>query len=194
MIDPVPRRDPFGLAYRTLKARVTEGSLRPGEQVKIAEFAVDLRLSTTPVREALYRLVGEDLIEDRRRLGYFVPRLRGRTLAELYGLRRLYLTAAFDAVSPAAPDPADDAPSLFAEIMRGAGDRILSEAFARVDARLSPYRPAETRLVDVDADAALLASASDPAALRAAIAAHHEHRQRLADAIADEAEAGEPAI
>lgn len=185
MTEPVPRRDPFGLAYRTMKAALMDARVRPGEQIKIAEFANELRLSVTPVREALYRLVGEELVEDRRRLGYFVPYLHGRALAELYGLQHLYLAAAADEAAPVA---ADDVATFFAQILRASGNRSLMEAAQRLADRLRPYAAAEQRLIDTTAEAAgLLGEAND--GLRRRLADYFGTRIRLADAIAAEADA-----
>jgi hypothetical protein len=60
----------------------------------IANFTRDLGLSATPVREALSRLAGEGLIEDRRGAGYFASRLDGTDLTGLYDLSWTYLAAA----------------------------------------------------------------------------------------------------
>lgn len=87
-------RDPFGVAVAAIRARVRSGALVQGEQLMARELARELRLSATPVREALARLAGEGLIEDRRGAGYFAWRLDAVDLTELYDLQAGYLRIA----------------------------------------------------------------------------------------------------
>jgi DNA-binding GntR family transcriptional regulator len=49
------------IVYRTLRERIIEGELRVGSWLVEAEFATQFRVSRTPVREALKRLVAEGL-------------------------------------------------------------------------------------------------------------------------------------
>ena len=64
------QRDPFGSTLISLRAALEYG-LAPGQHLSVADIAASLKLSTSPVREALSRLCGEGLVEDRRGLGYF---------------------------------------------------------------------------------------------------------------------------
>lgn len=59
------QRDPFGSAVTSLRAALEYG-LAPGQHLSVADIAASLKLSTSPVREALSRLCGEGLVEDRR--------------------------------------------------------------------------------------------------------------------------------
>ena len=58
-----PSRDSFGLALGALRRRLRLGVDAPGAALPINLIAAELRLSSTPVREALSRLAGEDLVE-----------------------------------------------------------------------------------------------------------------------------------
>jgi DNA-binding GntR family transcriptional regulator len=60
------RRRP-GLAeqvYNALRRSISGGKLRPGERLVVDRLAVQLRVSPTPVREALARLIQEGLVEE----------------------------------------------------------------------------------------------------------------------------------
>ena len=50
-------------AYRTLRSLILERKLAPGAPVIEGRLAEELRISRTPMREALVRLVGEGLLE-----------------------------------------------------------------------------------------------------------------------------------
>ena len=76
------QRDPFGMALASLRTAI-EGGLAPGQHLSVADIAASLSLSTSPVREALSRLCGEGLVEDRRGLGYFT---RPTPLEDILGL------------------------------------------------------------------------------------------------------------
>lgn len=84
-------RDPFSEALCAIRRRVRAGRYVLGERLAITELASDLELSATPIREALARLAGEGLIEERRGQGYFAWRLDSVDLLELYALQELYL-------------------------------------------------------------------------------------------------------
>jgi DNA-binding transcriptional ArsR family regulator len=91
------RQDSFVIALDTLRCGLREGAYGYGTRLTATEIAHDLSLSPTPVREALSRLVGEGLVEDRRGQGFFVPRLTACDLADLYRLSLVYLGLAFEA-------------------------------------------------------------------------------------------------
>jgi len=80
------RLEPFRQALGDLRRRLREGDLEPGSRITAKEVAEGLRLSPTPVREALSRLAGEGLLEERRGDGLFVPELSATDVAGLYRL------------------------------------------------------------------------------------------------------------
>lgn len=90
--------DPFIRAYRTLRQNLADGDFQPGDQIVVTEIARRLCISATPVREALARLVGERLVEDRRHYGYFVPLPSWFDLVELYDLCEMHVSAALGEV------------------------------------------------------------------------------------------------
>ncbi len=193
---PGKPKDPFSLALDTLRVRLGGGRLILGEPLTITDLAQELGLSATPVREALSRLAGEGLIEDRRGRGYFAKRLDVADLVELYGLRRLYL------VEAAADASLDDLAAILREIgsgqsglapaqqayerlVAGAGNRVLMDACRIVFERLIGATRAEAALFDATAEWAELAEAMARGAsvLVEVIVRHHRGRQGRAGEI-----------
>src|SRR4051812_14827607 len=67
---PVPERDTTSprtllrdTAYARLRDAILDGTLAPGEQLRDADLVAWLRLSRTPIREALARLEQQGLVE-----------------------------------------------------------------------------------------------------------------------------------
>jgi DNA-binding GntR family transcriptional regulator len=80
----VPLREQCGQALRAL---IVTGELRAGELHSIGSIAERLRVSITPVREALLDLMREDLVEMVRNRGFRVVTLTDEDLDELMELR-----------------------------------------------------------------------------------------------------------
>ena len=93
-------RDAFGSALQTLRQRLRNGVYAPGAPLVIIELAHELHISATPMREALARLAGEGLIEDRRGWGFCVWQLGREAYEELYRLHSLYVQLALSAERP----------------------------------------------------------------------------------------------
>jgi len=135
------QRDPFGTALSSLRAALDEG-LAPGQHLSIADIAAGLGLSTSPVREALSRLCGEGLIEDRRGLGYFT---RGVPLEDVLGLLDLevaHLRLAAATMGETPPSDGSDAAveAWIDDILSRCENQPLVESLVRVCRRLSPLR------------------------------------------------------
>lgn len=76
-------------AYEAIRQEILNNELRSGEPVPVERFVQELRLSRTPVREAILRLQREGLIEIRPRMGTFVSHLDIRQIRDMYELRRV---------------------------------------------------------------------------------------------------------
>lgn len=192
-------KDPFSAALDALRLQLRGGRLVLGEPLTITDLAEDLGLSATPVREALSRLAGEGLIEDRRGRGYFAKRVDVADLVELYGLRCLYLVGALnvEAVRPTrrVGDPALEfggAASSGAlterldRLIAHAGNSALLDAYKLVSDRLGPAVAVEASVIPDDGeveafDAAV--SAGNRAALEALVVTQHQVRQAAAGEI-----------
>lgn len=196
LVAPGKPKDPFSAALDALRDQLRRGRLVSGEPLTITDLAHDLGLSATPVREALSRLAGERLIEDRRGRGYFAPRLDVSDLVELYDLRGLYLSRALVVANAAdsrdlgsaEPDLSESgsvAASIVGRLDRivaRAGSRALFDAYRQVSDRLAPVVRIEAEVFPVVEElAALRAAQNDRAALAVALDALHETRRRHAD-------------
>jgi DNA-binding GntR family transcriptional regulator len=82
------------LVYNTLKGFIREGRLKPGQRIREAEIAERLRVSRTPVREAMHRLITEGLLEINPIRGFAVAELDKQQVLELYALREFLEGAA----------------------------------------------------------------------------------------------------
>ena len=80
--------------HDALKQEIMNGHFRPGARLDPAVLAADLASSTTPVREALSRLVGAGLVESRTGGGFHMPSLDEPRLKDMYGWSRELLALA----------------------------------------------------------------------------------------------------
>jgi DNA-binding GntR family transcriptional regulator len=80
-IERVALRD---LVHRNVLERILQGELSPGSRVKDTDLSGKLRVSRTPVREALVRLVKEGFLENLVGRGFIVRPLTGREVREIY--------------------------------------------------------------------------------------------------------------
>jgi DNA-binding GntR family transcriptional regulator len=81
--------------YQLLKAEVINDDFRAEERIVIETVALRLGVSPTPVREALARLAGEQLVSFRAYVGYAVlPPLSISELDDLFEAREIIETAA----------------------------------------------------------------------------------------------------
>ena len=89
--DPQDRRPgPRGRsdwAYERLHEAIRDGALEPGQRVMETEVSTWLRISRTPVREAMHRLLAEGLLEPASTGGLQVSLYDLRALSEFYATR-----------------------------------------------------------------------------------------------------------
>lgn len=186
------------LLYAEVRRALRSGNYLPGQRIDPTAIAEEFHASVTPVRFALYRLVGEGLIADHARAGLYVPLPSELALRNLYDwMRRLLAMAceigidAADAESGTeASQPgavADDIAGmtwrLFDAIARAASHRSLQQAIEQANDRLAPVRRVGLGLIDDAGDelAALekLWQERDAPALHAGLAAYHARRETL---------------
>jgi hypothetical protein len=131
-----------------------------GARLTANEIASRLSLSATPVREALWHLAGEGLIQEHRGQGFFIPRLSERDVGLLFllQLELLQLAARTNAVtttgieldrvlaaSPVTggpPDPLMASERLLRAVALAASPPLARHLF-RLQDQLAPFRVAE---------------------------------------------------
>lgn len=193
-------RDPFTQALSSLRERIHSGVLAGGSPVIVQDEAERLRLSTTPVREALARLSGEGLVERAPSGGYVAVRLDAPAARDRYAMQAHYVRIALELNRRAlgalrlptpgflAGQPAAAVEQLFSILVRCAGNRVLWEAYRRVRGQLDLLRRLEPHLFDdLEAEAAgLYAAWSEEAAPRfeSAVVRYHDRRIGASAALA----------
>jgi len=76
-------------AYETLKRGIIDGSLAPGLAINEVEFAKNLNVSKTPLREALRQLEREGLVENIPGRGSAVTHITFQDIREIFELREI---------------------------------------------------------------------------------------------------------
>jgi DNA-binding GntR family transcriptional regulator len=76
------------VAYRQVRQRILSGELEPGATLHQRELAAQIGISTTPLREALRRLMTEGLVELDAHRDARVAALRAEEARDLLELRR----------------------------------------------------------------------------------------------------------
>lgn len=198
------RHDPFTLALASLRTRLEAGTFVAGGPIVILDEARRLKLSTTPVREALGWLCGFGLVERGPTGGFLVPRMDVQTLRDRLAFRAHCLGAGLDAsgavrgregVAPGA-EAGSDTVALMAWLVRSTGNAALVDAYDRVASQLLVFQRAERRLFsDHAVEARTLARRfSDPSGpgLGEALAAYHERRMAAAALLIMEVEGDRP--
>lgn len=184
------------LLYTRVRHALRSGRYAPGQRIDPATIAEEFHTSVTPVRFALYRLVGEGLLTDHARSGLYVPLLTEVALRDLYDwMERLLLMACDMGAKPVLVDPGefdaavigDDVAtttwSLFDAIARATDHRSLHQAVEQANDRLAPIRWAGRGRVD-DASEELSAlirhwREHDLRSLKSGLSAYHERRRQL---------------
>jgi DNA-binding GntR family transcriptional regulator len=76
-------------AYNIIKSRILNNEIIPETQLKVDELSSELNISRTPIREALLRLVSDNLVNVRSRVGFFVRGITRKEISDLLELRRI---------------------------------------------------------------------------------------------------------
>ncbi|WP_411375079.1 GntR family transcriptional regulator [Arthrobacter sp. MPF02] len=87
MPDSPARNTGAHVAYVELKRQILTLELKPGERIYEPAMATALGVSRTPLREAVRRLISENLLEQQPTGGVLVPVLDESMISELYEVR-----------------------------------------------------------------------------------------------------------
>ena len=182
--------------YGQIRRALQSGRYVPGQRIDPATLAAEFNTSPTPVRFALYRLVGEGLVADHARGGLHVPLPTEVAMRDLYDwMQRLLLMACDIGFAPTARTPgklelasADDDMvkltwQLFDAIARATAHRSLHHAVKQTNDRLAPIRRAKQGLFEHAYEELSELNRHwqehDILALKTALRDYHERRKRL---------------
>jgi DNA-binding GntR family transcriptional regulator len=184
--------------YRQVRRGLQSGRYIPGQRIDPTTLAKEFRTSPTPVRLALFRLVGEGLLEDQARSGLHVPLPTEVALRDLYDWMGRLLQTACELSRPGPEGPRsalDDAGEdlvkrtwqLFDEIARSTRHRELHYAVKAANNRLAPIRRAKQALLTQPAEelSELIEHwhKRDTGSLAAGLQLYHERRKQLVPCI-----------
>jgi len=82
-------------AYQLLKKRIVSLELKPGEKLDIQKLEKEMSLGRTPIREALFKLEAENLIESHSNKGSYVKHISFQDIKDLF--EALFLVEKFAA-------------------------------------------------------------------------------------------------
>lgn len=189
------------LLYGQVRRSLQSGRYVPGQRIDPATLALEFHTSATPVRFALYRLVGEGLLEDHARGGLHVPLPTEVALRDHYDWMQRMLLMACDmgfaqrilasARHVELSSPEDDIVKLtwqlFDAIARATGHGSLHQAVKRANDRLAPIRRAKQELLERPFEELSEINrhwqARDMRALKATLRDYHERRKELVPCI-----------
>lgn len=151
--------------FRSIKTAITEGAFKPGEKLSETDLAERLKVSRTPVREAIRQLAKTGLVSLKARKGAFVTCPTKEDARQLYDLRAQLESYAVALVAENVPvtelgvfrsrfaamtalTPADEYLAADREfhcfLYRQAGNRFLEETLLNLQDLINLYRPYST--------------------------------------------------
>ncbi|MBD8881995.1 GntR family transcriptional regulator [Rhodanobacter sp. 7MK24] len=182
--------------YEQVRRALRSGRYAPGQRIDPTGLATEFKTSPTPVRFALYRLVGEALVVDHARGGLHVPLLTEVGMRDLYDwMERLLLMACDIGAAPAArkaerlepvsadSDLAKSTWQLFDAIARATAHRSLHHAVKQANDRLAPIRRAKQGLLghgfEELSELNRYWQTRDIPSLKSALRDYHERRKKI---------------
>ena len=178
----------FEPTYEAIKRRLMTGEWASGTRIEAARLADDLGVSLTPVRDSLYRLNGERMVDFTPGEGFHVHRLSETEFRDLLELHLILLLAAI-ATAPRGPTTtvAADQPypdrvaDLFLAIAERSSNSEIVASIAAIGDRLQLSRHFDTLILpDVEAEfeaiEAAVADAEPQAQVRNLLLGFHERR------------------
>jgi DNA-binding transcriptional MocR family regulator len=175
--------------YDSLRRAIISGAYRPGSRLDPAVLADELNSSATPVRGALYRLTGENLVETATSEGFHLPQIDAPGLQDLYDWSNDVLMLAIRSWSKIRqPEPAStrqqpnrSAADLFLAIARRSPNIEHARTVGSLNDRLGPIRLVEHQVLgDARSESGALDRAEavgDRTQLRRLLSGYHRRRR-----------------
>jgi DNA-binding GntR family transcriptional regulator len=85
--------------YNLVKARIISFEYPPGYQINIKKIQDELGISSSPIKDAIFRLVGEELLEINPRRGTFVKDVTEKDILENEQFRTILEVGAVDIIA-----------------------------------------------------------------------------------------------
>jgi hypothetical protein len=184
--------------YDALKARLLGGAVPPGERLEPKKLASLLASSVTPVRDALHRLAGEQIVEMRAAEGFQLPLVTEPALRDLYNWNQELLRLALRRWPAGKPPPleappngphADQARALYSIIAARSGSVELARQVEAASDRLAAARVAESRVASLTsvelADIRAAIAEGEAASVARRVTAYHRRRLAQISAIVE---------
>lgn len=179
------------LAYAALKLDLVEGALPPG-RVRIPHLVTRYQAGATPVREAMLRLVGENLLVMPPEGGFEIPFLNELAVAHLYTMAQWtsLKAVAFSSDTPKVgtaddvydPERRPPVEQLFEYLAVRTGNLYFVSQVQRLNEQMRRIRRAEDRILSgVEREFAALEcqiERHERPALRRSLIAYHKRRLR----------------
>ena len=86
---PIDKGNLSERVYANIRSALMDGEYQPGERLRINALAEQLGVSITPVREAIFRLVSDHVLEMKAATAIHVPELSADELREIQLIRLL---------------------------------------------------------------------------------------------------------
>ena len=172
-------------SYTSIKEMLRTGVFVSGARLEANRLAYELGVSVTPVRDVLYRLAGEQLVDATIGEGFHVPRFSESALRDLYewhsallllASRTVDIRTALAAKGDTTLPVADRTAAMFERIASIVPNREICSAMLSASDRLQPFRLVEIAIfadVEQEFDAFSLLDAT------AAIAVRRYHLRRM---------------
>lgn len=184
----------FERVYLAIKQRLSLGLYKPGTRLDPTLISDELSTSVTPVREALYRLTGERLVESPRNDGFRTPVMTEMLLRQLYQwhLDLLLLAVTKDRVrrvesflveERSSQSASERANQIFRTLAKRAGNPELVLVLLALAERLGPVQRIEKAFLDgteKETDEILAAlQMHDRKRLRHSLVSYHRRREQI---------------
>lgn len=176
--------------YEAIKRRLMAGAWPSGMRLESSRIADELGVSVTPVRDSLYRLTGERMVDFTHGEGFHVHRLTETELRDMFELNLVLLLAALatarggfsgDVAADSDEDEPDRIGALFLLVASRSGNAELAAVVAALNNRMHLPRRLDAQLFgDLAAEVAAIEEAiagiGPPGTSRNLIMRYHERR------------------